>query len=240
MKSGNHPSKILVTEKWLDKHIEHYKKINKSLINVVSEEVLAYAVSTKNPDGVAALVGISSILNGDFNKEDDFILVLDRIQDPGNMGNLFRTALAAGVNKILLAGGAYPLGQKVLRASCGAVFHLPFKRLDGGEEEIINSLLVSLNQFSKNGFQIISTSSHNIHPNKSEKPYWEIDWSKRTAIILGNEGKGIHKKIQEAFNETITIPHNELVESLNVASVAVPLLLERKRVAYTSTSSIQK
>ena len=240
LKSGNCPSKILTTEKWLDKNEELYQKIDQSLIIVVSEEVLASAVSTKNPDGVAALVEISSILNFDLKNQDDFILVLDRIQDPGNMGNLFRTALAAGVNKILLAGGANPLGQKALRASSGSVFHLPFKRFDGGEEEIINSLLISLNQLSKNGFQIISTSSHNKNPNKSQKPYWEIDWSKPTALILGNEGNGIHKKIQEAFNETITIPHNELVESLNVACVAVPLLLERKRVAYTSTSRIQK
>ena len=240
LKSGNCPSKVLTTEKWLDKNEELYQKIDQSLIIVVSEEVLASAVSTKNPDGVAALVEISSILNFDFNNQDDFILVLDRIQDPGNMGNLFRTALAAGVNKILLAGGANPLGQKALRASSGSVFHLPFKRFDGGEEEIINSLLISLNQLSKNGFQIISTSSHNKNPNKSQKPYWEIDWSKPTALILGNEGNGIHKRIQEAFNETITIPHNELVESLNVACVAVPLLLERKRVAYTSTSRIQK
>jgi len=240
LKSGNCPSKILTTEKWLDKNEELYQKIDQSLIIVVSEEVLASAVSTKNPDGVAALVEISSILNFDLNNQDDFILVLDRIQDPGNMGNLFRTALAAGVNKILLAGGANPLGQKALRASSGSVFHLPFKRFDGGEEEIINSLLISLNQLSKNGFQIISTSSHNKNPNKSQKPYWEIDWSKPTALILGNEGNGIHKRIQEAFNETITIPHSELVESLNVACVAVPLLLERKRVAYTSTSRIQK
>ena len=240
LNSGNHPSKILATEKWLTYNKELYRKFNKSKISVVSEEVLASAVSTKNPDGVAAMVDISSILTCDFNNQDDFILVLDRIQDPGNMGNLFRTSLAAGVNKILLAGGANPLGQKVLRASCGSVFHLPFIRFDGGEEEIIDSLLTSLNQFSTNGFQIISTSSHNKNPNKSDKPYWEIDWSKRTVLILGNEGKGIHKRIQEAFNETITIPHSELVESLNVACVAVPLLLERKRVAYTSTSRIQK
>jgi len=240
LKSGNYPSKVLTTEKWLDKNEELYQKIDQSLIIVVSEEVLASAVSTKNPDGVAALVEISSILDFEFDNKDDFILVLDRIQDPGNMGNLFRTALAAGVNKILLAGGAHPLGQKVLRASSGSVFHLPFKRFDGGEEEIINSLLTSLDQYSKNGLQIISTSSPNKSPNKSQKPYWEIDWSKPTALILGNEGNGIHKRIQEAFNETITIPHNELVESLNVACVAVPLLLERKRVAYTSTSRIQK
>ena len=63
LKSGNHPSKILATEKWINKNDELYQKINKALINVVSEDVLASALSTKNPDGVAALVGISAILN---------------------------------------------------------------------------------------------------------------------------------------------------------------------------------
>jgi len=91
-----------------------------------------------------------------------------------------------------------------------------------------------LYELSNNGFKIFSTSSQSKNLKKSSKPYWEIDWTKRTALILGNEGQGIHKKIQEAFNETITIPHSEIVESLNVACVAVPLLLERKRVAYTS------
>ena len=67
-----------------------------------------------------------------------------------------------------------------------------------------------------------------------QNPTGKLIGSRPTALILGNEGQGIHKKIQEAFNETITIPHSELVESLNVACVAVPLLLERKRVAYTS------
>ena len=86
------------------------------------------------------------------------------------------------------------------------------------------------------GFQTFSTSSHNKNSKKTSKPYWEIDWNKPTVLILGNEGQGIHKKIQEAFNETITIPHSELVESLNVACVAVPLLLERKRAAYTSNT----
>ena len=236
VKSGNSPSKILVTEKWLKKNQNFSKQFDQSLINIVSEEVLASAISTNNPDGIAALVKISSIPNYRFNIKDDLILVLDRIQDPGNMGNLFRTALAAGVDSIFLAGGAHPLNQKVLRASSGAVFHLPFLRFEGTEEEIINSLLKSLFELSNFGFNVFSTSSHNKNSKKSSKPYWEIDWNKRTALILGNEGKGIHKKIQEAFNETISIPHSELVESLNVACVAVPLLLERKRVAYTSNT----
>lgn len=235
LKSGKTPSKILVTEKWLRKNLSLGKTLNQSSINIVSEEVLASAISTINPDGIAALVEISTIPNYKFSSKDDFVLVLDRIQDPGNMGILFRTALAAGVDAIFLAGGAHPLGQKVLRASSGAVFHLPFLRFDGSEEEeIIDSLFKSLSELSNEGFNIFSTSSHNKSSKKPSKPYWEIDWSKRTALILGNEGQGIHKKIQEAFNETISIPHSELVESLNVACVAVPLLLERKRVAYTS------
>ena len=234
MNSGNAPSKILVTDKWLKKNQSLSKKFDQSLITIVSDEVLASAISTINPDGIAALVEISSIPNYQFNSKDDLVLVLDRIQDPGNMGNLFRTALAAGVDSIFLAGGAHPLNQKVLRASSGAVFHLPFQRYEGTEEEIINSLLKSLSELSNEGFKIFSTTSFNKSSKKPSKPYWEIDWTKSTVLILGNEGQGIHKKIQEAFNETITIPHSELVESLNVACVAVPLLLERKRVAYTS------
>jgi len=239
LKSRNSPSKVLVTEKWLLKNQNLGKQFDQSIITIVSEDVLASAISTINPDGIAALVEISSIPNYKFNINDDLVLVLDRIQDPGNMGNLFRTALAAGVDSIFLAGGAHPLNQKVLRASSGAVFHLPFLRFEGSEEEIINSLLDSLSELSKVGFKIFSTSSQNKSSQKSSKPYWEIDWTNRTALILGNEGQGIHKKIQEAFKETISIPHSELVESLNVACVAVPLLLERRRVAYTSNTFIK-
>jgi TrmH family RNA methyltransferase len=234
LKSGNSPTKILVTEKWLRKNRNLSEKFDQSLLTLVSEEVLASALSTINPDGISALVKISSLPNHQFNIKNDLILVLDRIQDPGNMGNLFRTALAAGVDSIFLGGGAHPLNQKVLRSSSGAVFHLPFQRFEGNEEEIINSLLKSLYELSDAGFKVFSTSSHEKKSKKSPKPYWEIDWTRRTVLILGNEGQGIHEKIQEAFNETISIPHSELVESLNVACVAVPLLLERKRVAYTS------
>ena len=240
LKSRKAPTKILVTEKWLIKNQDLSKQIDQTLITIVSEEVLASAVSTKNPDGVAALVEIATLPNYRFDIKDEFVLVLDNIQDPGNMGNLFRTALAAGVDKILLAGGAYPLSQKVLRASSGAVLHIPFKRFEGTEQVIINSLIKSLHELLNVGFSVFSTSSHKRTTRAFPKPYWEIDWSKRIALILGNEGKGIHKKIQEAFNETITIPHCEIVESLNVASVAVPLLLERKRVAYISNTKNKK
>jgi len=75
LKSGKNPSKILVTEKWLRKNQNLSKKFHDSLINIVSEEVLASAISTINPDGIAALVEISEIPNYQFNKKDDTIFV---------------------------------------------------------------------------------------------------------------------------------------------------------------------
>ena len=75
LKSGKNPSKILVTEKWLRSNQNLSKKFHQSLINIVSDEVLASAISTINPDGIAALVEISAIPNYQFCRKDDFILV---------------------------------------------------------------------------------------------------------------------------------------------------------------------
>ncbi len=236
LKAKLSPSEVIATEEWISKHPKLLSDLDKTIINIVSEEALASSITVQSPDGVAALVKESSMRQFDYEEKDDFILVLDRVQDPGNLGTLFRTALAGGVDKILLGGGANPLNQKVLRASCGSLFHMPFKRIAGDEQNIITQLLVLLNEFSKKGFQIILTCGENNFSQSQVKPYWELDWSKPTVLILGNEGSGIHKKIKEAFNERVTIPHSELVESLNVACVAVPLLLERKRVTLTSIS----
>ena len=136
----------------------------------------------------------------------------------------------------MLCGGANPFNQKVLRSSCGSIFHLPFIRIEGDEEKIYDNLLKYLKEISNKGFQIVLAVGNNKFTKTTPKPYWEYNWLKPTALILGNEGSGIHNKIQETFRETITIPHSELVESLNVACVAVPLLLERKRVILTSIS----
>ena len=235
LKSGHTPERVIATEEWMLKYKSLAKMLDQSILSIISVEALASCVSTKNPDGVAAIVRKDSIPVFSLHSDDDLILVLDRIQDPGNLGSLFRTALAAGVNKIILGGGANPLNPKVLRSSCGAIFKLPFLRFEGNEKEIVENLLIFLSKISKKGFQIVSTSQQGESSNDTIKPYWELNWSERTAVILGNEGSGIHYKIKKAFTDTITIPHSELVESLNVACVAVPLLLERKRVALTNS-----
>ena len=143
------PEKVIATKEWLLINNSLIDGLNQELIFTVTKEVLRSCLTTKNPDGVAALVKLSSIKNFRICKEDNFILVLDRIQDPGNLGNLFRTALAAGINKVLLGGGANPLSQKVLRASCGSIFHLPFLRIEGDTEKVVSDLLINLEKVQK-------------------------------------------------------------------------------------------
>ena len=65
-------------------------------------------------------------------------------------------------------------------------------------------------------------------------PYWELDWCLPTVLLLGNEASGLHPSLQACCSHGVTLPHSALIESLNVASAAVPLLLERRRATMTA------
>ena len=92
----------------------------------VGEEVLAAVATTEHPDGVVATLAAAALPQP--SGRAGFVLALDHLQDPGNLGTLLRTALAAGVEEVWLGGGADPLQPKVLRASAGAALALPLRR----------------------------------------------------------------------------------------------------------------
>ncbi len=233
VKTSVMPSEIIATSEWFKKSTEFLKAIpNNVQLIMVTQSVLKAALTTVNPDGVASLFPLAALpkLKKDFN----FVLALDRLQDPGNLGTLFRTALAANVDEVWLASGADPLGQKVLRSSSGAILHLPFQRFGELEESSIKKLIDKLNETKSRGFQVVAACVPNNFVKTKVLPYWELDWEKPTVLVLGNEGAGLHLKIQDCCTHLVTLPHNELVESLNVASAAVPLLLERLRARMTS------
>ena len=233
LKTCRMPSEIVVTPQWLEENKEIFQAISKEVqIHLVTKSVLEASVTTVSPDGVASLFPFSALPKN--NNEATFILALDRLQDPGNLGTLFRTALAADVELIWLALGADPLGQKVLRASAGAVMHLPFERLGSDEDNAIEALSCKLKDAKLRGFQVLGAYAPNTIIKTGLSPYWEIDWQKPTVLVLGNEGAGVHPKIQSCCTNAVTLPHNKIVESLNVASDAVPLLLERLRARMTS------
>ncbi len=221
------PIEIIATSNWLENHSDFLRTIpSQTVLREVTQSVLQAALTTKNPDGVAALFPLEALPKP--LKDFSYVLALDRLQDPGNVGTLFRTALAADIEVIWLALGADPLGQKVLRASSGAVLNLPYERFEGSEEDVLQRFAQRLECAVSNGHQVVGTTVPTTS-SKSILPYWELDWTKPTILVLGNEGSGLHPSIKACCTHSITLPHNSCVESLNVASAAVPLLLERRR-----------
>ena len=229
LKTNCLPLEIIATVQWFDEHQELLEAIDsRPLLTVVTENVLEASLSTVTPDGVAAIFPISGLPK--LKKSPKHVLALDRIQDPGNLGNLFRSALAAEYDVIWLASGADPLNQKVLRSSAGSVLHMPFERIGDSSSSSIEKLVSKLNIAINYDYQVIGTILPNKKTDKLVKPYWELDWDLPTVLVLGNEGSGVHSLIEACCTDFVTLPHSSLVESLNVASAAVPLLLERQRV----------
>lgn len=229
LKTNFLPLEVIATPDWCDENMELLKKISsRSLLTLVTQNVLEASLSTVTPDGVAAIFPMPGLPK--LEKAPKHILALDRIQDPGNLGNLFRSALAGEYDVIWLASGADPLNQKVLRSSAGSVLHLPFERIGDSFSSSIEMLVSKLNIAIDNNYQVVGTISPNKVTDKEVKPYWDLDWNVPTVLLLGNEGSGVHSSIEACCTDFVTLPHSPLVDSLNVASAAVPLLLERQRV----------
>jgi len=215
----------LATPTWIDAHRAWLDQTTSELqltvqLQPVAGPVLAAVATTVHPDGVVAVLPNGAL--PPVPAEADLLLVLDRLQDPGNLGTLMRLALAASVDAIWLLGGADPLQPKVLRASVGAALRLPVRRFAD-----ITALIEGLAAAADSGVQIITTSPPGARP--SPRPYWELDWSSPSALVLGNEAGGLDLRIQALKHECVTVPHEASVESLNVALAAAPLLLERQR-----------
>jgi len=206
---------VLATPEWLARHRELAGALSpRTRLQPATAEVLAAVATTRSPDGVVATAEPPSPV---IDRSASFVLALDRLQDPGNLGTLLRTALAAGVDQVWLADGADPFAPKVLRASSGAALALAVERLDH------DGLRQRLEKAGAAGMQRVATQVG------SGQPYWDLDWTQPTVLLLGNEGAGLAEAFEALADRCVTIPHNTAVESLNVAVAAAPLLLERWR-----------
>ena len=221
LRLGLRPELVLATPAWLDAHPALVQALPAGVrLQPASAEVLEAAATTRHPDGVLLTLPTPQRLEA--STAPAFVLALDRLQDPGNLGTLLRTALAAGVTEVWLADGADPTQPKVLRASAGAALALPLRRLE------MAGLAGRLREMASQGVQVVATAVA-----RSEgpplRPYWQLDWTRPTVLLLGNEGAGLDPQLAALAGEVVTIPHSDAVESLNVAVAAAPLLLERSR-----------
>lgn len=219
LRLGLSPDQVLASPGWIERHqalLAAHPRMA-TVLQPVAEPVLEAVATTAHPDGVVLTLPWPQppADQGLGGESLEFVLALDRLQDPGNLGTLMRTALAAGVQELWLGEGADPFQPKVLRASAGAALALPCRRLE--------QLLPRLESARAGGAQVVASVV------AGGRPYWQLDWTRPTVLLLGNEGAGLAPELLAASSHLVTIPHSGAVESLNVAVAAAPLLLERWR-----------
>jgi len=205
---------VCYTAEWQQKH-EHLLQQVCALAQrceLVSPNLLAAIATTTQPDGVVATacrrtcaVNLTSLG-----------LVLETIQDPGNLGTMIRTATAAGAEGLLLSSDSVDLEHpKVLRASAGQWFRLPMA--------MVPDLDTELRRYQQQGIQLIATQPD------APLSYWELDLRLPSLILLGNEGAGLSATLSQIADRSVKIPLSRGVESLNVAIAAALILYEAQR-----------
>ncbi|WP_371370703.1 TrmH family RNA methyltransferase [Sporomusa aerivorans] len=188
---------------------------------VVPESVYNKISDTEQPQGIMAVLkkrryAIEDMMSAAGNKLP-LLVILDGIQDPGNVGTIIRTADAAGCTGVIaLKGSADVYAGKTVRAAMGSLFHLPIVEGVSAAE-----LVTILNKFQIN---LLATGLQ-----KKSVLYYQANFNRPVCIILGNEGQGVSKEMLEAADACLNIPLAGQAESLNVSVAAGIILYEAIR-----------
>ncbi|AYD39779.1 RNA methyltransferase [Clostridium fermenticellae] len=197
-----------VQNKWLTLE-SRYNICEDTKICLLEDKLFNYISNTDNPQGIAAVVNNKKI---NVKNEDGFYILVDKVQDPGNMGTIIRTADAAGALGILLTKGTVDVyNEKTLRSTMGSIFHIPVIQDDSLEK---------LNLLKKHGFKLIASSLD------TDKNFYDLDLNKKVIIALGNEGNGISSQILDLSDIKIKIPMPGNAESLNVSIAGAVIMFE--------------
>jgi RNA methyltransferase, TrmH family len=186
----------------------------------LADGVLDRVASTETPQNPIAIVrmrdhgSVEHLLTA-----ASFVVVLDAIADPGNLGTILRSAEASGADLVVLTPGSVdPYNPKVVRASAGALFHVPVVE-------------ATLDDVAASGLTLVGTSSHEA-PGRTVVSYVEADLTGRIAIVMGNEAAGLPDDWTDdsgPVRRWVTIPHVGRSESLNVAMATTVLVFEVAR-----------
>ena len=156
------------------------------------------------------ILGVFELKALNLPEKPDFLVILDQIRDPGNLGTILRSAEAAGAQAVILPpGNTDPFAPKVVRAGMGAHFRLPILQLPW---EVVDPLVEGLPVFhaDMNG----------------ELTYWEADFKQGLSLLIGGEAEGISSHGQQILTQSVRIPMKGKTESLNAAISASILMIE--------------
>lgn len=190
----------------------HFKVEGTELI-YVKNDIMKAICDTEAPQGIAAVCEQKSTSMASINPEK--LLLIDAVQDPGNIGTMIRTADAAGIDAVILGEGCADLyNPKVVRSTQGSLFHMPV--IKGNLSEIIDEL-------KQSGIPVYGTAL------EGASPFEEVEKSSRFALLVGNEGQGVSKELLEKTTKNLYIPIYGKSESLNVGIAAGILMYHLRK-----------
>lgn len=176
----------------------------------VTNKIFTSLTDVKNPQGIMAIVEKNNVKEEEIDYNQDIIVALDDLQDPGNLGTILRTVDSIGINQILVSKGtADSYNPKVVRSTMGAIFRVKIIECEDLEK--------TLKEIKKHKFEILVTSL------QTENSIYDIKYNKKV-IVIGNEANGVEEKIQNMADVKVKIPMLGKTESLN-ASVATGIIL---------------
>ncbi|MDO4473329.1 MAG: 23S rRNA (guanosine(2251)-2'-O)-methyltransferase RlmB [Eubacteriales bacterium] len=190
---------------------------------VFADTVFQYVSDTQHPQGVLCVVRqgresarLSDLWQKDPDGPEPLLLVLENLQDPGNMGTILRTAEAAGVTGIIMSKDCVDVfNPKVIRSTMGSVFRMPF--------QYVENLTETIGEMKKAG---VNTYAAHL---EGKSNYDDHDYHKAAAFFIGNEGNGLSDEVAQLADTYIRIPMAGRVESLNAAIAATVLMFEAGR-----------
>lgn len=199
------------SEDKLNEYLNEY--INEEKIYIMKKNLFTMLTSTETPQGAIAVVKNKELPK---DIEGEFFLLCDKVQDPGNLGTIIRTAHAAGVDGIILTKGTVDIyNDKSIRSTMGSLFYVPIIQDD---EE-----LSFVRKLKDEGFSLVATSL------QESKDFFESDLKGKIILSVGNEGNGISEEVFSLADKKVKIPMPGGAESLNVAIATSIILFEKVR-----------
>lgn len=181
---------------------------------ILSDTVFQYVSDTKTPQGILCVVKQQvNDMEKLLSKQNPHFIVLDNLQDPGNLGTIVRTAEGAGVDAVFLSKESVDIyNPKTIRSTMGSIYRMPVI--------YVEDLLELLCQFGQKGIKSYAAHLH------GKNTYEKEEYRTGTAILIGNEGNGLREEVSNAANVWVRIPMEGKVESLNAAIAASILMFE--------------
>ena len=186
----------------------------------VSDEIIRKLSTTDTACSVIAVAAISDRMLGTLDirarsKEVSFLIAVESLQDPGNLGTLIRASAASGFGQIVMNHDSVdPTNPKVLRSTAGQWFRSP--------PIVTNRLSDWVRECKSSGFQVLAASPEG-------KSMWDCNFKCNTIVLLGNEGAGLSQQLRAEATGTISVPMADGVESLNVAVTGALIAYEALR-----------